>query len=107
MFLLAQSRTIENAGYGLVGFGILFLALAWVLFPFIVNGKLNSLIREARSAREETAAASKEANFYLKAISDRLHLGEMKVENAKRPTPTAQRPMEEKTTAEPEVYRID
>jgi hypothetical protein len=48
-FLLAED---VGGGLGilavLVALGGMLLAIVWLLFPFIVNGKMNSMIREAR-----------------------------------------------------------
>jgi hypothetical protein len=91
MMFLAENDGLAFGGFlaGIIGLGALMLALCWIVFPFIVVGKFNSLIREVRSLRAELKT-KKEENAPAK----------------RDPTPNAQRPVSAKK-AEPTVYKID
>lgn len=66
MFL---AQTDSGAGYyplgifGLIlGFSVLFVAVVWIVFPFLVNAKFNQLIREMRGLRADLKGKEKTGN---------------------------------------------
>jgi hypothetical protein len=95
MFLLAQTDTsgpmLFTGIFGwLVAFLTLFVAIVWIIFPFLVNSKFNTLIREMRNLRAELKTRRDEDKAGKPAATPKI-AGD---------TPAA-------TAAGPAVYRID
>jgi hypothetical protein len=86
MFLADNDGVFGGLAAGIIGIGILMLALCWIVFPLIVVAKFNVLIREVRALRGDIQKG--------------------KEENVQRPTLNVQSRIEEKKP-EPAVYKID
>ena len=64
MMFLAGNDDFGFGGFvaGIIGIGILMLAVCWIVFPFIVITKFNDLIRDVRARRVEVKTKQNEEN---------------------------------------------
>jgi hypothetical protein len=115
LFPLAETDSGTALFSGLIFVGLLLVGLVWLFFPFIVNSKMNELIREIRGLRKDLKDQGTIGNEHLEKIATRTgRISPVAGENVQRPTSNVQqRPMEDPPSRkamageEPEVYRID
>lgn len=105
MFLqiVAANETAGGGGfgyylYGLIGLLIIFVAVVWIVFPFLVNAKFNELIREVRAMRGEMRGLKTEEPLSREATAS---------QGKKSPPIPVPTPRQSEAATAPEVYRID
>ena len=101
MFLLAAADSGVGFGGGLIGLATMFIGIVWLVFPFIVVGKFNHLIRLSRAIMKEQQAG----NQLLAGIAGQKTQAPL----IPPPPPPALQPPAPKAMAaeEPKVYKID
>jgi hypothetical protein len=103
---LAEMDSGPGLFAGLVFVGLLLVGLVWLLFPFIVNSKMNELIREIRGLRKDMHSQVQLGNELLEQIAARTgRIAPPPVPPASPKDDGHRPPLQEEKP--PEVYRID